>query len=305
MAAIVPTISNQVFSETIEALTRTLAEGGYQLLLGQSAYRNRDEDALVEAFLGRRVDGLVLTGCGQSAALRTRLRRAGVPVVQTWDLPDGDGRTAPRVLDMAVGFSNVAAGGAAARHLIERGCRALGYVGADEERSRQRFDGYRAEIARAGLGDATADLALRAARRTVARLERAAVDLPRRALEEHGERRRRDPERPEAEEAERVDPLARQVERLAEEVQVERVEDREEDRLGDRGDEKRRPDHPHHPSHQVRIDPHRSPPRHPAAGGVSRTPAIGALVSTAGRRQPSVSTITRQRPGRTGVTRPA
>ncbi|MFO1217940.1 MAG: LacI family DNA-binding transcriptional regulator [Burkholderiaceae bacterium] len=158
VAAIVPTISNQVFSETIEALTRTLAEGGYQLLLGQSAYRNRDEDALVEAFLGRRVDGLVLTGCGQSAALRTRLRRAGVPVVQTWDLPDGDGRTAPRVLDMAVGFSNVAAGGAAARHLIERGCRALGYVGADEERSRQRFDGYRAEIARAGLGDATADL---------------------------------------------------------------------------------------------------------------------------------------------------
>jgi LacI family gluconate utilization system Gnt-I transcriptional repressor len=157
VAAIVPTISNLVFAETIEALTHTLAEGGYQLLLGQSAYRNADEDALVEAFLGRRVDGLVLTGCGQTRALRARLRKTGVPVVQTWDLPESGAQTAS-VLDMAVGFSNVAAGRAAARHLIERGHRALGFIGADEERSRQRLEGFRAEVARAGLGDVPADL---------------------------------------------------------------------------------------------------------------------------------------------------
>jgi LacI family transcriptional regulator, gluconate utilization system Gnt-I transcriptional repressor len=158
VAAIVPTISNQVFSETIEALTRTLAEGGYQLLLGQSFYRSSDEDALVETFLGRRVDGLVLTGCGQGAALRARLRQAGVPVVQTWDLPEAEGAPPVSVLDMAVGFSNVAAGRAAARHLIERGHRALGFIGADEERSRQRLEGCRAEVASAGLGDVAADL---------------------------------------------------------------------------------------------------------------------------------------------------
>jgi LacI family gluconate utilization system Gnt-I transcriptional repressor len=158
VAAIVPTISNQVFSETIEALTRTLAERGHQLLLGQSAYRAGDEEALVEAFLGRRVDGLVLTGCGQSAALRARLRRAGVPVVQTWDLAEGPGGAAAAVLDMAVGFSNAAAGRAAARPLIERGCRALGFVGADEDRSRQRLEGYRAQAAAAGLGEVPADL---------------------------------------------------------------------------------------------------------------------------------------------------
>ena len=61
VAAIVPTISNLVFSETLEALAQTLADGGYQLLLGQSAYRHNDEAALVDTFLGRRVDGLVLT----------------------------------------------------------------------------------------------------------------------------------------------------------------------------------------------------------------------------------------------------
>ncbi|MFO1288288.1 MAG: LacI family DNA-binding transcriptional regulator [Rubrivivax sp.] len=158
VAAIVPTVSNQVFSETVEALTRTLAEGGYQLLLGQSAYRGADEEALVEAFLGRRVDGLVLTGCGQGAALRARLRRAGVPVVQTWDLREGVGGAPVGVLDMAVGFSNVAAGRAAAQHLFERGHRVLGFIGADEERSRQRLEGFRAGAAAAGLGDVPADL---------------------------------------------------------------------------------------------------------------------------------------------------
>lgn len=155
VAAIVPTISNLVFSETLEALTQTLADGGYQLLLGQSAYRPKDESALVDTFLGRRVDGLVLTGIAQSPALRLKLRRAGVPVVQTWDMP-GTGGEGP--IDMLVGFSNVDAGRAAARHLLARGHRALAFIGAEEERSRLRLDGFRAEAAAYGAGEVPAEL---------------------------------------------------------------------------------------------------------------------------------------------------
>lgn len=141
VAAIVPTIANLVFSETIEALTQTLADGGYQLLVGQSGYRDADEAALVETFLGRRVDGLVLTGCRQAEPLRARLRQAGVPVVQTWELGNA-------ALDMVVGFSNADAGQAAARHLMARGHRVLGFVGADEDRSRQRLQGFRTAAGR-------------------------------------------------------------------------------------------------------------------------------------------------------------
>lgn len=144
IAAIVPTISNLVFSETIEALTRTLADGGYQLLLGQSGYRPGDEAALVNTFLGRRVDGLVLTGEGQTPALRDKLRRAGVPVVQTWEL-GGD------AIDMQVGFSNEAVGRAAAEHLLARGHRALAFIGAQEARSQQRLAGFRATAAAGGV----------------------------------------------------------------------------------------------------------------------------------------------------------
>lgn len=155
VAAIVPTISNLVFSETLEALTQTLADGGYQLLLGQSAYRQSEEAALIDTFLGRRVDGLVLTGIAQSPALRLKLRRAGVPVVQTWDLPGASGE-AP--VDMLVGFSNIGAGRAAAQHLLTLGHKVLAFIGAEEERSRLRLAGFRAEAAAHGVGEVPAEL---------------------------------------------------------------------------------------------------------------------------------------------------
>lgn len=151
VAAIVPTISNLMFSETIEALSNMLADGGYQLLLGQSGYRPSDEAALVDAFIGRRVDGLVLTGEGQSPALREKLRRAGLPVVQTWELGSD-------AIDMQVGFSNKAAGRAAAEHLLSRGHRNLAFIGAQEARSKQRLEGFREAAAEHGAGEVVSEL---------------------------------------------------------------------------------------------------------------------------------------------------
>ena len=144
VAAIVPTISNSVFSEMVEGLASTLSKGGYQLLLGQSSYQAEDEERLVEAFLGRRVDGLVLTGAVRTERLAARLRRNGLPVVQTWDLPR-------RPIDMAVGFANHAAGAAAGRYLAGRGRRHIGFLGASEDRAAQRLAGLAAELEAAGL----------------------------------------------------------------------------------------------------------------------------------------------------------
>jgi LacI family gluconate utilization system Gnt-I transcriptional repressor len=144
VAAIVPTIANSVFSEMVEALTSTLSAGGYQLLLGQSFYRAEDEERLVDAFLGRRVDGLVLTGTPRSEHLAARLRRNGLPVVQTWELPH-------RPIDMAVGFSNYDTGVAAGRYLASKGRRRVGFLGSSEDRAAQRLAGLRAALEQAGL----------------------------------------------------------------------------------------------------------------------------------------------------------
>ena len=75
VAAVVPTISGPVFLGTVQSLTEALESHGYQLMLGQSGYSGSREDALLEAIIGRRPDGIVLTGIMHSAQGR-RARNA-------------------------------------------------------------------------------------------------------------------------------------------------------------------------------------------------------------------------------------
>lgn len=150
VAVIVPTISNSIFAETVGGLAKSLASRRYQLLLGQTDYRAAEEIALVDAFLGRRVEGMVLTGAVHARGVRDRLRRSGVPVVEAWDLPRNP-------IDMAVGFSNREAGHAAAVYLLERGRRSLAFIGGTDDRSAKRLAGYQDAAIAAGAGEVRAE----------------------------------------------------------------------------------------------------------------------------------------------------
>ncbi len=134
VGAIVPTLANAWFADAMEGLAAELAPQGYQLMLAQSQYHPQAEAGLVDAFLGRRVDAVVLTGRSHPKTMRDRLRAQGLPVVEIWDLPR-------QPIDMAVGFSHTALGAEVGRHLRERGHRRVGFIGADEERSRLRLRG--------------------------------------------------------------------------------------------------------------------------------------------------------------------
>lgn len=149
VGAIVPTLSNAWFAETMDGLGEVLESGGYQLLLGQTRYRQRQEEILIDAFIGRQVDAVVLTGVSHAPAVRAKLRRCGIPVVETWDLTDDP-------IDMVAGFSNRAAGAAVAEHLLARGYRYLGFIGAKEDRALKRLAGYREAIAARALPDVVA-----------------------------------------------------------------------------------------------------------------------------------------------------
>lgn len=131
VAAVVPTISGSVFLEMVQALTDSLAARGYQLMLGQSGYENSREDALLEAIIGRRPDGVVLTGIMRSEQGRRRLLASGIPVVETWDLT-GD------PIDMLVGFSHEKIGKAVAEYLHRRGRRKIAAISANDERAVRR-----------------------------------------------------------------------------------------------------------------------------------------------------------------------
>jgi LacI family gluconate utilization system Gnt-I transcriptional repressor len=144
VAAVVPTVAGPVFLQTVQSLTAALAEQGYQLMLGQSGYVDSREDALLEAIIGRRPDGIVLTGIMHSALGRQRLLAAGIPVVETWDLT-------PTPIDMLVGFSHVDVGREVVAFLHARGRRRLAVVAGDDERSRRRHDAFCSAAAALGL----------------------------------------------------------------------------------------------------------------------------------------------------------
>ncbi|MGA2550922.1 MAG: LacI family DNA-binding transcriptional regulator [Burkholderiaceae bacterium] len=135
VAALVPTISGPVFLETIQSLTEALGESGYQLMLGQSGYRGSHEDALLEAIIGRRPDGIVLTGIVRSVEGRKRLLGCGIPIVETWDLT----RTP---LDMLVGFSHVDVGTAVADFLFAKARRRCALISGDDERATRRASAF-------------------------------------------------------------------------------------------------------------------------------------------------------------------
>ena len=139
IGAIVPTIDNSIFAETIRGLSNTLTANGYELLLGQTGYVEDAEDRIVSTFLGRRVDAMVLTGIHHTPQTRARLKESGIPVVETWDLTD-------QPIDMVAGFSNLEAGAAMGRYFISKGYRRVGFAGGDESRANARLAGFKTAV---------------------------------------------------------------------------------------------------------------------------------------------------------------
>jgi LacI family gluconate utilization system Gnt-I transcriptional repressor len=144
VAAVVPTIAGPVFLETIQSLTEALAQHGYQLMLGQSGYAESREDALLEAIIGRRPSGVVLTGIMRSPEGRKRLLASGIPVVETWDLT-------PTPIDMLVGFSHEKIGEAVAEYLHAKGRRRVATIAGNDERARRRTRAFSDAAIRLGM----------------------------------------------------------------------------------------------------------------------------------------------------------
>ena len=148
IAAVVPSTVMSVFMPTIEALNDTLFDAGYQLMLGQSGYSASREESLLEAIIGRRPDGIFLTGILHPGLGRTRLMASGIPVVETWDLT-------PTPIDMLVGFSHADIGREVARFLIAKGRRKLALIRAEDERADRRASAFNEAVVRSGLAPVT------------------------------------------------------------------------------------------------------------------------------------------------------
>lgn len=146
IAAVVPSTVSSVFMETIESLNDALFDAGYQLMLGQTGYSDAREEQLLEAIIGRRPDGIFLTGITKPGKGRTRLVASGIPVVETWDLT-------PTPVDMLIGFSHIDIGHSVASYLMAKGYKRFAIVSGSDERADRRLKAFCAAVSAQGLAD--------------------------------------------------------------------------------------------------------------------------------------------------------
>ena len=147
VAMVVPSLSNIVFADVLRGASSALEQTRHQAVFAVTDYDPAREEAVVAAMLAWRPTAIMLSGLEHTPGTVRMLKANGCRVVEMLDI-DG------MALDMAVGFSNHAAGVASAHHLVARGYRRIGYVGHDPQRDKRagkRFAGFRQALLAQGL----------------------------------------------------------------------------------------------------------------------------------------------------------
>jgi len=124
VAVTIPSINNANFADTVRGLTDGLKARGLQILLGYTDYDMAEEERLIAHLLRRRPEAMVVTGGRHTTRARRMLANAGIPVVETWDLPD-------QPIDHVVGFSNANAVRHMVDHFVAKGLTRITFIGGD------------------------------------------------------------------------------------------------------------------------------------------------------------------------------
>ncbi len=147
IGGLIPSVTNNVFSDVLRAMYDSVEGTRYQLQLGNTRYSTIEEEKLLRTFLSQRPAGLIVTGIDQSKAARRLLEQADCPIVQIMEIGDDP-------VDMMVGFSHRRAAHDGVVHLIAQGYRRIGFIGARmDPRTQRRLQGFREALGESGLLD--------------------------------------------------------------------------------------------------------------------------------------------------------
>ena len=152
ITAILPTLTNSNFADSAQGLANALRAADYQLLIGYTMYDLQEEERVIRTMMERRPDAIVVAGTVHTKMASEVLMRAGIPIVEIWDVPE-------HPIDHAVGFSNYEVGRTAAKHLISLGFKRIGALGSRADgdvkdwRGESRLLGFGAALREAGIAD--------------------------------------------------------------------------------------------------------------------------------------------------------
>ena len=141
IAALVPSVTNIVYSSMLHAFSDIMWGHGYQIMLSETGFDLGREEQAIATHLSRRPDAILLTGKHHSAGARRMLHNAGIPVVEVWDISDTP-------IDCCVGFSHAEAGLAAADYAVDAGYLNATTITAGDERAVRRRDAFASRFAK-------------------------------------------------------------------------------------------------------------------------------------------------------------
>ncbi len=147
LGLIIPTVINSIYAAFAQSIQAVAQKERYTVLLGVSEFSPAEEERLIEQFIARRVEALILTGADRPARSYQQMRRNQIPFVITWkstrrrDLP-------------SVSFDNGQAARQAVGFLLQFGHRRIGLIcGRTEvnDRARERRDAFKAILKEHGI----------------------------------------------------------------------------------------------------------------------------------------------------------
>ncbi len=127
LAVIVPSMTHSVFPEVLDGIDSVLSQTRYRTVLGISHYDLDREAALIDDLLSWNPAGIAVAGFEHTQGALRSLRDFENPVLE---IMDADGEP----IDFSLGVSHSLAGQMMADHLVERGYKKIGYIGAWNER---------------------------------------------------------------------------------------------------------------------------------------------------------------------------
>ena len=138
---IVPNIADSYYSSIAFHLEQQLANSEYHLLVGSSLEDQAKEEELINAFLARQVDALLVATTQQNLELLEKVNASGTPVV-LFDRHYPDSQLPYIIVDNYTGITKLV------NHLYRNGHKAIGYIGLDldlhaiHERQRGYVENY-------------------------------------------------------------------------------------------------------------------------------------------------------------------
>ncbi len=144
VGVLIPTLDYALYARMVGAANDTLSSAGISTLIATYGYDLDAEIREAQQLLERGAEALILVGDNHRLELHEMLERFGVPCVCTYV-------SNPKGTHPTVGFDNADAAGKLAQHIAHLGHRRIAVISGltkDNDRTTERLEGIRAELAR-------------------------------------------------------------------------------------------------------------------------------------------------------------